>query len=115
MFRRTPARSKHEKYGKAQQGTAPHYKATALRYYTYPAPTPAPLPGSNLDGEVDEVGVDEDVVRRAEGGVVREEHGSGDLFHVIRLRLFRLCKKHERWLRNVVAMDMELFTREREG
>ena len=43
-----------------------------------------------LDGEVDEVGVDEDVVRGSESRVVREEHGRGHLLHVVRLRLFRL-------------------------
>lgn len=34
------------------------------------------------DGEADEVGVDEDVVGRGEGGVVLEEEGRGDLFDV---------------------------------
>ena len=45
---------------------------------------------AHLDGEVDEVGVDEYAVRGSESGVVREEHGRGHLLDVVRLRLFRL-------------------------
>lgn len=52
--------------------------------------------GPNLDGEIDEVGVDEDVVRGAEGSVVSEEHGRRDLLHVVCLRRLLLREQEGR-------------------
>ena len=43
-----------------------------------------------LDGEVDEVRVDEDVIRRAELGVVREEESARRLGQLLELQLVRI-------------------------
>lgn len=45
---------------------------------------------TDLDGEVDEVGINKNVVRWTEGGIVGKEHRGGDLLDVVRLRLLHL-------------------------